>query len=537
MLGIATCLGVGLISVLTDPKPSGDSDLHRQLRLHLVVAVWLVAKETAICQVLAQFVIGALLLVSGDVEVNPGPVTALSLTEGLAKVAAAAPAGPVKNIILTWSPDKDVKSDMDKQYKVPELRQALAWLRNCNTDNSYLKSLKRKTEVLDALLVAIERLLPDQCGVCKNEYTVDRESSPAIQCSGCQQGFHQECLEALVGNSVMPEFPGQIYWLCELCAPSFSLMTSLGADGKTEKPRSKRVVADPTLPPTTTSSPETETEETVNPQLSGHTEARLVPPPQADCPKLLRNECPHGMSGKKNGVCQYLHRARCSRYMKWGDKVDKGCHKVPCEKLHPLVCPRSLDLKCLASNCDVKLHTRKCQRPSHTKGGGGGDNRHDRTRGGGGSHIRGGVGVQREGGRHTAHHQPRGPRMERDNSGGKGQTTVNWPHFFAGCQHGQCGQNHVPASSVPTGGAAGIPAGGGPWLDSPCPGRAPIQQPSFQMRCTPPDPAVHQLLDAWAGTMQKELQKQTAITMNMLSDKVKEVVMHLGGQGVIRPSC
>ena len=34
---------------------------------------------------------------------------------------------------------------------------------------------------------------------------------------------------------------------------------------------------------------------------------------------------------------------------------------MPGGKLHPQVCPQSLDLKCLMKNCDVNLHTRNCQ--------------------------------------------------------------------------------------------------------------------------------------------------------------------------------
>ena len=57
------------------------------------------------------------------------------------------------------------------------------------------------------------------------------------------------------------------------------------------------------------------------------------------------------------------------------------------------------------------------------------------------------------------------------------------------------------------------------------------------MGCTTPDPAVHQILEVWAGNMQKELERQSEISRNMLADKVKEVCQFLGGQGVLRPSC
>ena len=92
-----------------------------------------------------------LLLLAGDIEINPGPATAPGLTQGLAKLAATAPEGHVKNIILTWSTYKDVKADLDKQHKVPELRPTLAWLKNCELEDASIKSLKRKSDVLDAL--------------------------------------------------------------------------------------------------------------------------------------------------------------------------------------------------------------------------------------------------------------------------------------------------------------------------------------------------------------------------------------------------
>ena len=188
---------------------------------------------------------------------------------------------------------------------------------------------------------------------------------PTIQCAGCQQGFHQECLDEMFGEADLSQFPGRLHWLCTECAPKFSLMTSVGVDGRTEKPRSKRVVREPvTEAPPVHQGPEagdtdddaSNSADTVAAPPAPPVEPSAAGPPLPDCPLLVRGGCPHGMSGKKDGVCKYLHRARCSTYMKWGDKVDKGCKKVPCDKLHPLVCPRSLDLKSLEKNCDVKHH-------------------------------------------------------------------------------------------------------------------------------------------------------------------------------------
>ena len=79
--------------------------------------------------------------------------------------------------------------------------------------------------------------------------------------------------------------------------------------------------------------------------------------------------------------------------MKWGNKGPKGC-KGGCNKLHPKVCPKSLDLLCADQNCTYKIHVYKCKRnsrasersvpqkhsdrPGHITQQSGKDNRHGR---------------------------------------------------------------------------------------------------------------------------------------------------------------
>ena len=555
---------------------------------------------------------GLLLLLAGDVELNPGPVTALVMTDGLTKLVIDAPDGPVKDILLTWSPDKDVKADMNKKFKVPELRQTLAWLKNCAVESSQVKSLNRKADILDAILVALERLLPDQCGVCSNVYTVERESSPAVQCSGCQQGFHQECLETVLGNSTMPVFPGSLYWLCEPCSPNYSLMTAMGSDGKTQKPRSKRVVTEsaPSNPATDgeTTGPETSEPPRQSADLNSENSETPAPPnaaPHVDCPLLVRGDCPYGRSGKKDGVCQYLHRNRCSTYMNWGDRAEKGCKKVPCDKLHPLVCPRSLDLLCLEKVCDVRLHTKKCKRGNRPPSA---NDARGNARPTGSSATRNQpkaseprqvkvkppvagqpdtvVGAQAMPSQGWAHHHP-GVVWPGAHAGPWAQ-----PHSMGTAHPGSYAGQPYPAGGLPgvgglpgpvggypavwpSGHAYGAGAGGqlgwpGPYVQptpsgfsgpvwpgghtqtpgnfnfpnnlnlqaSAVPGQQQSSFPSygssFQTRCTTPDPAVHQMLEVWAGNIQRELVKQTE---TILSNKMKDMITQLGGQSGPRHFC
>ena len=526
-----------------------------------------------------------LLLLANDVELNPGPeVTANLLMEGLAQLAVDAPAGQVKHIILSWSPDKDVRADIDKQYRAPELKQTLAWLRNCSVDDTFVKS-KKKAEVLDALLIAIERLLPDQCGMCKEVYSVDRTSNPALQCGGCHQGFHDKCLETAFGSPSLPQLPGMVHWLCDHCTPRFSLMTVVGADGKTEKPRSKRncTANQPGQQPghqpgqQPGSQPGPQPASTADEQPAQQTgDEPDNPPPPPDCPLLMRNECPHGQSGKKDGQCQYKHRPRCNKYMKWGDKSVNGCKSVPCDKLHPLLCPRSLDLKCFEKACDVKLHTRKCKRARPTQSD------------------------PNKSGKRAVKDAPSGsaPKPAASQTSSQGGVPSQWQppavpyqyqagpppavpyQYQAGPPVQAPSQWYPPGVPPPIAGVTGglsnqwIPPPGVQYVQPPghpgnwhsLPGTWPVygqpsttasapwsaptsgqglpqtsglgsmQSPNFQMGCAVTSPPVHQILEVWATNMAREMARQSEITRGMMFSSVKEMSQHLGGQGGLRPS-
>ena len=63
--------------------------------------------------------------------------------------------------------------------------------------------------------------------------------------------------------------------------------------------------------------------------------------------------------------------------MKWGSKHANGCKDLSCPRVHPQLCLKSLDLKCLDKQCPVRLHASKCVRwrppnsgGEHHRGGG-----------------------------------------------------------------------------------------------------------------------------------------------------------------------
>ena len=254
---------------------------------------------------------------------------------------------------------------------------------------------KKKLDLASNLAVAIERLLPEECGSCKIKYTVMRNDKPTLQCAGCSQGIHEQCLSELLGEgaATLSTLHGSLTWLCQTCTPNLSMMTVITPGGPV-RPTSRKLVerqgtssqvapvdeiAD-RLANLSVSAGTTGDREPVTPPLANlisapsdnNSSAQASSPinntgdtnaPQGvDCQLFSKGECPFGISGEKGGLCAAVHRKRCSRFMRWGSKAVKGCKDVSCPNLHPTVCPASLDLSCQDKSCPHKIHVYKCRR-------------------------------------------------------------------------------------------------------------------------------------------------------------------------------
>ena len=327
------------------------------------------------------------LLLSGDVETNPGPLTAEvtfenRLVEGLAKLCRAAPSDEVRKVLGVWSPGKpgnEIRNTWQhgKGFLAPALKGTLAWLTNCR--ESDVKGTKH--DVAGQLLIALEALLPDTCQVCKEVYTIEREDTPSMRCKGCSQGFHQTCYDRLEVGPSLAELPGEFSWLCTVCAPLYQLTTVVGSSRGQERPRlSSR--CPPTLPVSSASQSTQDGggEDLEVPEPGPRVEPAPPPPPPpptepvaevaqsladqdvSDCLLYLSGECPFGISGRTGGICPNKHPKRCMTYMRWGNRNIRGCSGITCGKAHPKLCPKSLDLKCFDSQCPFKLHTHRCLR-------------------------------------------------------------------------------------------------------------------------------------------------------------------------------
>ena len=331
-----------------------------------------------------------LLIIAGDIEVNPGPVVNTEeLTRSLATLITEAPAG-VKPVLGVWAPDKgDMVAEWNSsKFTVPVLKEAMAWLQNATADEVG-KQLKKKLDLATALPVAIERLLPDECGSCNTMYTVCRVDKPTLQCAGCHQGIHEECLKELLGEgtATLSTLHGSLTWLCQTCSPNYRMMTVL-LPGGPQRPVSRRQgsiqsIIPPTVAPAvdeiadrlaamSVSQGEPSNPNPINVQETAGKEdtdvtedvtAGAGPPTQGvDCQLFLKGECPFGISGKRGGVCTAVHRKRCARFMRWGSMAVKGCKEISCANLHPAVCPASLNLLCTDQSCAYKVHVYKCKR-------------------------------------------------------------------------------------------------------------------------------------------------------------------------------
>ena len=122
-----------------------------------------------------------LLIIAGDIEENPGPPGTEELITSLATLITQAPAG-VKPVLGVWAPDNSnmVAEWNSNKFTVPVLKEAMAWLQH-STAEEISKQLKKKADLAAALPVAIERLLPDECGSCQAMYTVGRADKPTFQ--------------------------------------------------------------------------------------------------------------------------------------------------------------------------------------------------------------------------------------------------------------------------------------------------------------------------------------------------------------------
>lgn len=268
-----------------------------------------------------------------------------------------------------------------------------------------------KDALVEKLILRIQGLFPDTCGICKMEYSVGLDDKPILSCRMCEQGCHDECIKRLTGGVTDPagiinpfNIPGGIY-LCPPCIDRVRPQYS-----KKHESTSKRdSIAKPSLngedddndsqaedkdddddddedshdhdeqnhqtdadssEPTNEIGKQTPVKKTDNTKPDPKSVENTTKGPGI-CPHYKKGKCKHGASGKQ---CPKNHPKACPKLMRHGPKTadrPKGCPGAPtCNKWHPELCKTSLKGKpCKYEKCRFRHLTGTKNKDKEIKGG------------------------------------------------------------------------------------------------------------------------------------------------------------------------
>ena len=263
--------------------------------------------------------------------------------EILEKLAADTEDGETANVLRCYTigqPDKEIRKKLDK-FNLPPLKKAATYLGI--TVDGEVKKLKN--DLITEIILRIESLLRDLCGICGDYYNVELNDNPAFRCLICQQGCHQECFKDMVtvlqAAEVGEEVKNSFHFLCAKCLSNYSQVTPTAV--KINTPVKDDIVHNNSEPILVN-----DIEEIVE-EHSQDT--------QTVCRLYRRRECPHGASGKTlvdGKACEFLHPRRCRRYCHNGTHPKYGCTKSDCEYLHSVLCKYSVRNR-VCTNLDCKF--------------------------------------------------------------------------------------------------------------------------------------------------------------------------------------
>ena len=175
--------------------------------------------------------------------INNGFVTEITTT--LARFCVDAPTTEVRDCIRQYKAEKTYKQLKTSftAFSKPTIVQTLCFLGHDQTNwEDHLKA-----SCIHELICRIQSLLPEDCIVCKESYTIQKTDPPLLSCSICRQEVHHKCYKPLLetGESSlmnMLKIPG-FHYLCPSCVDD---MIPDKDDGLIKK---KRVAnPQPTLP-------------------------------------------------------------------------------------------------------------------------------------------------------------------------------------------------------------------------------------------------------------------------------------------------
>ena len=306
----------------------------------------------------------------------------------MATLCEGAPNSTVRNCLRKYDPSK-TSVQIEKALKTekkPVLVETLEYLGVTGTEEYRHSALPHE------LLCRVQNFFPDTCGMCNEVYCIKLEDRPIISCVRCGQGCHNACVLKLMNKSYdelneSNQFgldilnPFAALGLFYVCPPCQEKVVPNKDDLKTRKrgPATNGTVTDqPNLAQDTTAP---DGSQGINPSVAdpgtrtrristvsnasdstdantigddnrrepGNNEQRPI------CKFYRQGRCKHGISGNKDGPCNFRHPKPCNKFLANGTNQRRGCTKGnQCTGFHPQMCHRSLKER-ICSRRDCKF--------------------------------------------------------------------------------------------------------------------------------------------------------------------------------------
>ncbi len=351
--------------------------------------------------------------------------TVTESTKILARFCVDAPTVEVRNCIRHYKENYSYKQQTNafNTFGKQIIIDTLLFLGGNHKEwKDHLKSL-----CVRELIYRIQCLLPEQCGICKESYTISKSDPCLLSCRVCHQEVHKECYFPLLKSAANAPISDALlkitgfHFLCPSCENNLipdqdeGLKKAMQSDSSpqgappagnacqsaaSKNPKSASGLTSQNTTHVQDHNPPDKIEPISQSKLKENPPPPILPnivvkgtqqkqeenqksqPKKAEesgndtaaqtCKHYRNNQCKHGISGKG---CKYTHPKRCTKLMKHGTRANKGCNLgTKCSDFHPKMCPMSITkLECLDDSCQlshVKGTRRKplsSKKPSSTK--------------------------------------------------------------------------------------------------------------------------------------------------------------------------
>ena len=218
-----------------------------------------------------------------------------------------------------------------------------------------------KSELFNQLITFVEITLGHLCLKCNEPYfpyiEANRSDGEEVKCHLCSLPAHKECIKEEHLNSGCG-----IVYLCQHCLLHKGKHDILNID-PTEKPPplpQKESGSESSEDSTSDSEDSDRQRKKKNHKKKTKTnkyqdESEIAEddshPPKKICRFYARGSCKHGVSGTRDGKCNFAHPPMCKPYQQYGRRGPNGC-KGDCKLWHPKLCFKAIDFgECLNREC------------------------------------------------------------------------------------------------------------------------------------------------------------------------------------------